>query len=240
MTWDVPSGASSDAVRRNGHGWSRTVCCRFKRGHFTSRGSAAGTGRAAEQELPAKALARLRQRVRRFKRVGRTLNKLFTPNLQKALTFLDDRLLPATSNAVQRSKGRFRKAQRSVYSVRTAEHVRQRIALDMERDHGAPERNLTVSTLHRARANTGQPAPTMRQSPFAPDCNLSSYCFAIPKRRRRRCAAPAGGPSQRAHRGGPWRPPSLAVFSVATPATYTAPALSTTAAVIVPLVHGRR
>jgi len=100
-------------------------------------------------------LARLRRRVRRFQRVGRTLNKLFTSNLQKALTFLDDRLLPATSNAVERSNRRFRKAQRSVYSVRTAAHVRQRIALDMERDHRTPEQNLTLCTLHAARADTG-------------------------------------------------------------------------------------
>jgi transposase-like protein len=100
-------------------------------------------------------LARLRRRVRRFKRVGRTLNNLFTPNLQKALTFLDDQLLPATSNAVERSNRRFRKAQRSVYSVRTAPHVRQRIALDMERDQRAPDRNTTIHTLHLARAETG-------------------------------------------------------------------------------------
>jgi beta-galactosidase/beta-glucuronidase len=100
-------------------------------------------------------LARLRRRVRRFKRVGRTLNKLFTPNLQKALTFLDDRLLPATSNAVERSNRRFRKAQRSVYCVRTAEHVRQRVALDMERDQRAPDRNATIHALHFARAGNG-------------------------------------------------------------------------------------
>ena len=100
-------------------------------------------------------LARLRRRVRRFKRVGRTLNKLFTPNLQKALTFLDDRLLPSTSNAVERSNRRFRKAQRSIYCVRTAEHIRQRIALDMERDQRAPDRNTTIHTLHCARAEGG-------------------------------------------------------------------------------------
>ncbi len=97
-------------------------------------------------------LAQLRRRVRRFKRVGRTLSKLFTPNLEKALTFLDDWLLPATSNAVERSNRRFRKAQRSVYSVRTAEHIRQRIALDMERDQRAPHRIATVHTLHLARS----------------------------------------------------------------------------------------
>jgi len=100
-------------------------------------------------------LASLRRRVRRFKRVGRTLNKLFTPNLQKALTFLDDRLLPATSNAVERGNRRFRKAQRSVYSVRTAQHIRQRIALDMVRDQRAPNRFAAIQTLHLARIGTG-------------------------------------------------------------------------------------
>jgi hypothetical protein len=100
-------------------------------------------------------LARLRRRVRRFKKVGRTLSKLFTPNLEKALTFLNDRLLPATSNAVERSNRRFRKAQRSVYSVRTAEHVGQRIALDMQRDQQATDRVATIHTLHQARAESG-------------------------------------------------------------------------------------
>ena len=70
-------------------------------------------------------LAKLRTRVRRYRWVGRALDKLNTPNLEKALTFLDDKLLPATSNAVERSNRRYRKAQRSVYSVRTAAHIRQ-------------------------------------------------------------------------------------------------------------------
>jgi hypothetical protein len=42
-------------------------------------------------------LAGLRQRVRRFKAVGKTLQTLFTANVEKALTFLDDKLLAATS-----------------------------------------------------------------------------------------------------------------------------------------------
>ena len=112
--------------------------------------------RRCRSETALAKLARLRRRVRRFKRVGRTLNKLFTPNLEKALTFLDDSLLPATSNAVERSNRRFRKAQRSVYSVRTAEHVRQRIALDMQRDRRALDRAATVHTLHLARAGDEQ------------------------------------------------------------------------------------
>ena len=100
-------------------------------------------------------LARLGQRVRRFKRVGRTLNKRFTPTLEKALNFLDDRLLPSTSNAVERSHRRFRKAQGSIYCVRTAQHLRQRIAPDRQRDQHASPRNATLATLHLARAASG-------------------------------------------------------------------------------------
>ena len=98
-----------------------------------------------------KKLAKLRARVRRFKKIGKTLSKLSSPNLEKALVFLDDSLLPATSNAVERSNRRHRKMQKNIYSVRTQEHVRQRIALDMERDaHGAEQRK-TISALHLAR-----------------------------------------------------------------------------------------
>ena len=76
-------------------------------------------------------LAKLRQRVRRFKRVGRTLSKLFSPNLEKALMFLNDSLLPSTSNAVERGFRRHRKMQKSVYRVRTQANIIGRIALDM-------------------------------------------------------------------------------------------------------------
>ena len=96
-------------------------------------------------------LAKLRARVRRFKRIGRALEKLYTPNLEKALTYLDDRLLPGTSNAVERGNRRYRKAQRSVYSVRTAEHIRQRIALDMHREQRSNDRARATKVLHQAR-----------------------------------------------------------------------------------------
>ena len=72
---------------------------------------------------------------------------------RKALMFPDDKLLPATSNAVERSL-RYRKAQKSIYSVRTAEHIRQRIALDMQRDQQAPDRAQTTKALHQARSGT--------------------------------------------------------------------------------------
>jgi hypothetical protein len=100
-------------------------------------------------------LAQLRRRVSRFQNLGRTLNKLFSPNLEKALTFLDDSLLPSTSNAVERANRRHRKMQKSIYRVRTREHLSQRIAVDMQRDAHIVTQRQTTSTLHRSRANKG-------------------------------------------------------------------------------------
>jgi hypothetical protein len=59
-------------------------------------------------------LARLRQRVRRFQAVGKVLGKLPPSNLEKALTFLDDKLLPSTANAVERGNRRHRTVQKTV------------------------------------------------------------------------------------------------------------------------------
>ena len=97
-------------------------------------------------------LARLRRRVARFKDLCQTLRKLFSPNLDKALTFLDDSLLPPTSNAVERGNRRHRKMQKTVYRVRTQAHISQRIAVDMLRDAQAEGRLQTTQTLHYARA----------------------------------------------------------------------------------------
>ena len=101
-------------------------------------------------------LARLRRRVARFKGLRQTLKKLFSPNLEKALTFLDDSLLPATSNAVERGNRRHRKMQKTVYRVRTRQTISRRIALDMQRDLQAPTRHQTTATLHQLRRQTGQ------------------------------------------------------------------------------------
>jgi hypothetical protein len=97
-------------------------------------------------------LAKLRQRVRRFQSVGKVLQKLQSPNLEKALTFLDDKLLPSTSNAVERGNRRHRKMQKTVYRVRTQEHIINRIALDMTRDSLREGRTETLNILHYARA----------------------------------------------------------------------------------------
>jgi hypothetical protein len=97
-------------------------------------------------------LARLRRRVRRFKAVGKVLSKLQSSNLEKALTFLDDKLLPSTSNAVERGNRRHRKMQKTVYRVRTQEHIHDRIALDMFRDSQKDGRTITINVLHKDRA----------------------------------------------------------------------------------------
>lgn len=98
-------------------------------------------------------LEKLRQRVRRCKRLARALGKLNSPNLEKALLFLDDKLLGSTSNAVERSNRRFRKAQKSIYSVRTKRHIEQRLALDLNRELRAAKHARTLKTLHRARSD---------------------------------------------------------------------------------------
>jgi hypothetical protein len=61
------------------------------------------------------------------------LQPLFSTNVDKALTFLDDRLLTPTSNAVERSNRRHRKMQKTVYRVRTGPHIHDRMALDLFR-----------------------------------------------------------------------------------------------------------
>ena len=109
--------------------------------------------RRCKTQTALRRLARLRQRLRRCKRLGRTLTPLSSPNLDKALLFLDDKLLGSTSNAVERSNRRFRKAQRSIYSVRTKRHLEQRLALDMNRELRASKRARTLNTLHCARSD---------------------------------------------------------------------------------------
>jgi len=96
-------------------------------------------------------LSQLRQRVRRYRSLGKSLDKLHSPNLDKALTFLDDKLLPATSNAVERGNRRLRKMQKTVYRVRTQETLRGRLALDLQRDQRASGRQETLASLHQTR-----------------------------------------------------------------------------------------
>jgi hypothetical protein len=97
-------------------------------------------------------LAKLRRRLLRLPQWGETLKKLCSPTLEKALTFLDDKLLPATSNAVERGNRRYRKMQKQVYRVRTQAQIGARLALDMWREAQGAGRHQTLHTLHEARA----------------------------------------------------------------------------------------
>jgi hypothetical protein len=97
-------------------------------------------------------LAKVRRRVQRFPSLADTLKKLFAPTLEKALTFLDEKLLPSTSNAVERGNRCYRKMQKSVYRVRTPAQISARLALDMWREAQAEGCQHTLALLHRARA----------------------------------------------------------------------------------------
>jgi len=96
-------------------------------------------------------LRKLRHWVKRFRWIGDTLKKVFSPHLEKALTFLDDKLLPTTSNAVERGNRRHRKMQKSVYRIRSKVCLEGRIALDMIRESRAEARYQTTQALHQAR-----------------------------------------------------------------------------------------
>lgn len=98
-------------------------------------------------------LARLRQRVHRFTLLSQILKGLFSVNVEKVLTFLDDRLLGATSNAVERGNRRYRKMQKTVYRVRTYLHIVARLALDLFREAAMQPRTATLSFLHAERAD---------------------------------------------------------------------------------------
>jgi hypothetical protein len=98
-------------------------------------------------------LKALQKRIRRFKTLAKSLRKLFSPNMEKSLLFLDEKLLPSTSNSVERSNRRFRKMQQAVYRVRAIRRIRQRIALDILRESRLPARKAAMGFLSCARGH---------------------------------------------------------------------------------------
>lgn len=103
-------------------------------------------------------LANLRRRVTRFRRLRRVLGTLFAPGIEKALTFLDDTLLPSTANAVERGNRRHRKMQRAIYRTRTRENLVGRMALDLRREqrpsHARDPWQRSTSAVGPARRRT--------------------------------------------------------------------------------------
>jgi hypothetical protein len=96
-------------------------------------------------------LRKRRHWVKRFTWIGHPLPKVFSPNLAQALTCLDAKLLPATSNAVERGNRRHRKMQKRVDRVRSKAGLEGRMALDMIRASRAEDRDHTTQALHQAR-----------------------------------------------------------------------------------------
>lgn len=109
--------------------------------------------RRCRMEAALKKLQKLRTRVKRFKKLAKTLKKLLTPNLEKALIFLDEKLLPSTSNSVERTNRRFRKMQKAIYRVRAVRRIRQRVALDILREWRLPARHAAIKLLSKQRSH---------------------------------------------------------------------------------------
>jgi transposase-like protein len=99
-----------------------------------------------------KKLEVLRDRLKRMKKLSKSMRRLASTNAEKSLAYLDVKDFPGTSNAVERGNRRHRKMQKSVYRVRTLEHIRQRIALDMQRERGSRTRFQIIELLHDRRS----------------------------------------------------------------------------------------
>jgi transposase-like protein len=99
-----------------------------------------------------KKLEVLRDRLKRMKKLSKSMRRLASTNAEKSLAYLDVKDFPGTSNAVERGNRRHRKMQKSVYRVRMLEHIRQRIALDMQRERGSRTRFQIIELLHDRRS----------------------------------------------------------------------------------------
>jgi len=86
------------------------------------------------------------------KEIDFIMRKLSNPNLPHAFLFLDDTLLEATSNSVERSNRRHRKMQKSIYKVRCKDSIECRIKLDMKRDLSVRQRVAHIDVLRNIRA----------------------------------------------------------------------------------------
>ena len=105
---------------------------------------------------------------RRSERPGQALRKLFAPTLEKALVFLDNALLPATSTAVER--GNRKRVIGVVVSVMVIEQLEQQytiIKLDYSRPIGIymTDGTLIASLPHRDNL-IGEKAPELTHEPL--------------------------------------------------------------------------
>jgi hypothetical protein len=94
------------------------------------------------------------------------LKKLFAPGLEQVLAFRDERLLRATSNAVERGNRRYRKMQKTVDWGWTRRTIEGRPALDLLRERQARGQAETTRSLHKTRAAGGNDPISLLQSPL--------------------------------------------------------------------------
>ena len=132
-------------------------------------------------------LAALRARLRRFGRLREVLKKLRSPGLEKALVFLDERLMGATSNAVERGNRRYRKLQKTVYRVRTQRAIEGRLALDLQRERQGEGRAARCRGRRIGAMNSRHP--------------LTADLLDRTRNQQRGCRPDAGGSDQRALAG---------------------------------------
>ena len=122
----------------------------------TLRASREGVYRLLDPRCPTDpawaTLAKRRPRVRRCTHGGKIFSKRQSPNLEKALPCLEDKLLPSPSTAVARGHRRHRKMQKTVARVRTQDPISNRIALALLRASQQAGRTDTLQILHRKRA----------------------------------------------------------------------------------------
>ena len=110
-------------------------------------------------------LEKLRSRLRRFGRLRKVLKEAAGAGVGEGPGVLDERLLAATSNAVERGNRRYRKMQKTVYRVRTQRAIEGRLAMDLLREQHAQGRAQTTKILHKARAARRDSPVSLLQSP---------------------------------------------------------------------------
>jgi hypothetical protein len=117
--------------------------------------------RRCRTETALKKLDRLRRKkvFSEFPQLLPLWKKLRGKNLEKALTFLNNDLLEATSNAVERANRSHRKWQKTVYRVRALHMIEGRIKLEMILEMERDRRNsLSCAPRDGSNATIGQAA----------------------------------------------------------------------------------
>ncbi|HTP06662.1 MAG TPA: transposase [Anaerolineae bacterium] len=91
--------------------------------------------------------------LRALREIVEEVYRLFDRRCRTATALTKLARLRPTSNAVERGNRRYRKMQKTVYRVRTAHHIADRLALDLIREMAAQPRASTLALLHAKRTS---------------------------------------------------------------------------------------